>query len=87
MPIMDGFESTRLIRKAEREYQNTLDISAKESFRPATIVAMTGLASASAQHEAYGSGMDLFLTKPIRRKELFTVLNERSPGEAKKPSQ
>ncbi|CAI7570877.1 unnamed protein product [Penicillium palitans] len=87
MPIMDGFESTRLIRKAEREYQNTLDISAKESFRPATIVAMTGLASASAQHEAYGSGMDLFLTKPIRRKEIFTVLNERSPGEANKPSQ
>ncbi|KAF4764182.1 hypothetical protein HAV15_001429 [Penicillium sp. str.  len=86
MPIMDGFESTRLIRKAEREYQNTLDISAKESFRPATIVAMTGLASASAQHEAYGSGMDLFLAKPVRRKELFTVLNERSPGEAKKPS-
>lgn len=85
MPIMDGFESTRLIRKAEREYQNTLDISARESFRPATIVAMTGLASASAQHEAYGSGMDLFLAKPIRRKELFTVLNERSPREAKKP--
>ncbi|KAK4870203.1 hypothetical protein LT330_005257 [Penicillium expansum] len=87
MPVMDGFESTRLIRKAEREYQNTLHISAQESFTPATIVAMTGLASASAQHEAYGSGMDLFLTKPIRRKELFTVLNERSPGEVGKPSQ
>lgn len=87
MPIMDGFESTRLIRKAEREYQNTLDSLAKESFRPATIVAMTGLASASAQHEAYASGMDLFLTKPIRRKELFTVLNERSPGGARKPAQ
>ena len=42
-----------------------------------TIVALTGLISASAQHEAYRSGMDLFLTKPIRRKELLTVLNER----------
>ncbi|KGO68293.1 CheY-like superfamily [Penicillium italicum] len=87
MPIMDGFESTRLIRKAEQEYQNTLETSAKESFRPATVVAMTGLASASAQHEAYGSGMDLFLAKPIRRKELFAVLNERRQCEIKKPSQ
>ncbi|KAF9244026.1 hypothetical protein DTO013E5_6467 [Penicillium roqueforti] len=76
MPVMDGFESARLIRKAEQEYQNTLDISAKGSFRPATIVAMTGLASASAQHEAYGSGMDLFLTKPIKRKDLFALDGE-----------
>ncbi|KAJ5416361.1 CheY-like superfamily [Penicillium cf. griseofulvum] len=60
MPVMNGFESTRLIRKAEREYQNGLDISAKESFRPVTVVALTGLASASDRHEAYGSGMDLF---------------------------
>lgn len=77
---MDGFESTRLIRKSELEYQNTLDGLAKDLFKPATIVALTGLASASAQQEAYGSGMDLFLTKPIRRKELLTVLNERVPG-------
>ncbi|KAJ5796730.1 uncharacterized protein N7518_005270 [Penicillium psychrosexuale] len=87
MPVMNGFESARLIRKAEQEYQNTLDVSTKGSFRPATIVAMTGLASASAQHEAYGSGMDLFLTKPIKRKDLFAVLKERSPVEAKSPSQ
>ncbi|KAJ5512921.1 CheY-like superfamily [Penicillium fimorum] len=87
MPVMNGFESTRLIRKAEREYQSRLDISAKESFTPVTIVALTGLASASDRHEAYGSGMDLFLAKPIQRKELFTVLNERNPGEVKKASQ
>lgn len=80
MPIMDGFESTRLIRKFESEYQNTLDLSEKESFKPATIIALTGLASASAQQEAYGSGMDLFLTKPVRRQELLTVLNERILG-------
>ncbi|KAJ5199530.1 CheY-like superfamily [Penicillium cf. griseofulvum] len=87
MPVMNGFESTRLIRKAEREYQNGLDISAKESFRPVTVVALTGLASASDRHEAYGSGMDLFLAKPIQRKQLFTVLNERKAGEIKRPSQ
>ncbi len=77
---MDGFKSNRLIRKFELEYQNTLDGLAKELFQPVTIVALTGLASASAQQEAYGSGMDLFLTKPIRRKELLKVLNERIRG-------
>ncbi|KAL5337425.1 hypothetical protein BJX70DRAFT_369861 [Aspergillus crustosus] len=86
MPIMNGFESTRLIRKCERKYRITLDVSANKSFRPATIVAVTGHASASAQHEAYGSGIDLFLAKPIRRKDLFTVLNERCPGEVEKTS-
>jgi signal transduction histidine kinase/CheY-like chemotaxis protein len=80
MPIMDGFESTRHIRRFENDYRNKLNPSAKKSFKPATIVALTGLASASAQQEAYGSGMDLFLAKPIRRKELFAVLNERIPG-------
>lgn len=79
MPIMDGFESARLIREFEGEYQKTLDASATGIFRPATIVALTGLASASAQNEAYGSGMDLFLTKPIRRKELLAALNRGIP--------
>lgn len=77
---MDGFESTRLIRKFESEYESTLDVSTTEPFKPVTIVALTGLASAGDQHEAYGSGMDLFLTKPIRRKDLLTVLNERIPN-------
>lgn len=84
MPIMNGFESARHIRNFEREYQKTLGVSEKESFRPATIIALTGLASASAQNEAYGSGMDLFLAKPIRREELLTVLKEGSAGEDNK---
>ncbi|KAJ5164765.1 CheY-like superfamily [Penicillium coprophilum] len=87
MPVMNGFESARLIRKAERAYQNGLDSSAKDSFRPVTIVALTGLASASDRHEAYGSGMDLFLAKPIQRKELFEILNEKNLSEVKKSSQ
>jgi signal transduction histidine kinase/FixJ family two-component response regulator len=86
MPLMNGFESARRIRSSEREYQNTLEVSERESFRPATIIALTGLASASAQNEAYGSGMDLFLAKPIRREQLLAVLRERSAGEDNKAS-
>jgi len=64
MPIMDGLESTRRIRAFEKTNQLV----------PTTIIALTGLASASAQQEAFSSGVDLFLTKPVRLKELAGVL-------------
>lgn len=64
MPVMDGLESTRRIRAHER--QNGL--------QPALIVALTGLASAKNQKEAFASGIDLFLTKPVPLKELSRIL-------------
>lgn len=64
MPIMDGLESTRRIRAFEKMNQ----------LPPTPIIALTGLASASAQQEAFSSGVDLFLTKPVRLKELAGVL-------------
>ncbi|KAH6607105.1 histidine kinase class I [Trichoderma cornu-damae] len=67
MPIMDGFEATRRIRAYERENQ----------IKPAIIFALTGLASESAQQEAFGSGVDLFLTKPVKLKELGMILRSR----------
>jgi CheY-like chemotaxis protein len=67
MPVMDGFESTRHIREFERQ----------EGLQAATIIALTGLASASAQQEAFASGIDLFMTKPVRLKQLGEALHER----------
>ena len=64
MPVMDGFEASRLIRKFERGHQ--LD--------SVLLFALTGLASADAQQEALASGIDLFLTKPVRLKELSIIL-------------
>ncbi|KAK4977424.1 hypothetical protein LTR66_010712 [Elasticomyces elasticus] len=64
MPVMDGLESTRCIRAHEHAV----------GLPPATIIALTGLASASAQQEAFSSGVDLFLTKPVRLKELSKIL-------------
>ena len=67
MPVMDGFEATSLIRRQERKTQ-----------MPAScIIALTGLASASAQQQAFESGIDLFLTKPVRFKELREILAAR----------
>ncbi|KAI4724544.1 hypothetical protein E4T49_07724 [Aureobasidium sp. EXF-10728] len=66
MPQMDGLESTRRIRAFERA----------KGLRPAVIVALTGMASASVQQEAFASGVDLFLTKPVRLKELTKIFEE-----------
>ena len=67
MPVMDGFEATRRIRAYERE----------NGLQPVAIFALSGLASASAQQEAQESGIDLFLTKPVRLKELSLILQQR----------
>lgn len=66
MPQMDGLESTRRIRAFERT----------KGLRPAVIVALTGMASASVQQEAFASGVDLFMTKPVRLKELTKIFEE-----------
>ena len=50
MPKMNGFEATRLIRSFEQQH----------NIRPAHIVALTGMGSATAQQEAFSAGVDLF---------------------------
>ncbi|KAK6005142.1 hypothetical protein QM012_007921 [Aureobasidium pullulans] len=64
MPIMDGLTSTRKIRAHERA----------NNIKPTTVIALTGLASAQAQQEAYSSGIDTFMTKPVKLKELGKML-------------
>ncbi|KXJ84952.1 hypothetical protein Micbo1qcDRAFT_210322 [Microdochium bolleyi] len=44
--------------------------------QPAKITALTGLASAAAQKEAFVSGVDVYLTKPVRFRDLSRVLLE-----------
>jgi CheY-like chemotaxis protein len=66
MPHMDGMEATRQIRAHE----------AQLGLKPAKIIALTGLASAQAQQEAFSSGIDMFLTKPIRQRELEAALRD-----------
>lgn len=64
MPVMNGFEATRQIRYFE--HQNQL---------PAVkIIALSGLASQAARDEATESGVNLFLTKPVRLNQLNEAL-------------
>lgn len=66
MPVLDGFEATRQIRVFEQQH----------ALQPARVIALTGLGSASAQQEAFSSGVDMFLTKPVRLKDLTKILDE-----------
>ncbi|KAH7402409.1 hypothetical protein BKA66DRAFT_435834 [Pyrenochaeta sp. MPI-SDFR-AT-0127] len=64
MPVMDGMTSTRLIREHENRH----------NLKPAHIIALTGLTSASAKLEAWSSGVDDFLTKPVDFKKLESLM-------------
>ena len=76
MPVMNGFEATRAIRELEegrRRAQEQEGITGKT--RPALIIALTGLASERDQSEAFASGVDLFMTKPVSFREVGQLLN------------
>lgn len=50
--------------------------SARQASRPMIIAALTGLDSTDAQKEAFGSGIDTFLIKPVKRHELLSILQQ-----------
>jgi signal transduction histidine kinase/CheY-like chemotaxis protein len=65
MPVMDGLSATREIRALER----------KQGLPSTTIIALTGLASTKTEQEAFASGVNLFLTKPVQLKKLKDILH------------
>lgn len=73
MPVMDGFEATRQIRRLEQEQ----DVSAR---KPAQIVALTGLASVSDQEKAFDAGVNLYYTKPVKFGKLRALLQNHNDG-------
>ena len=64
MPVMDGFQATREIRKLEQQ-----------SGEHTPIIAMTARAMAQDRHECIDAGMDDYLSKPIRIKDLVAKLD------------
>ena len=74
MPVCDGFESTRLIRKLEQQRKGKSGLAKVSS--SSVIIALTGLASEADQKKAFAAGVDHFVTKPLRFKDLKTLLAE-----------
>ncbi|MDX2095845.1 MAG: ATP-binding protein [Alphaproteobacteria bacterium] len=81
MPVMDGYETTRAIRKDEEEHPEK---------RRNHIVAMTANAMLEDRQICFAAGMDEYMTKPIDPKKLDQFLSQwfisKAQLEAKNPS-
>jgi CheY-like chemotaxis protein len=66
MPIIDGYEATRLIRQMEQERLNQ---------HQTVIIAVTANALQEDQERAIAAGMDDYLSKPVRKDLLAAMLD------------
>ena len=67
MPVMDGYEATRAIRKAE---------SGDEKIAHIPIVAMTAHAIKGDRERCLDAGMDEYLSKPISSGKLYDIIKQ-----------
>ena len=65
MPDMDGFQATAAIRSRE-----------KHSGEHIPIIAITGYAMKGDRQRCLDAGMDGYICKPIRSKELFEAVEQ-----------
>ena len=63
MPQMDGFQATAAIREKEKTTRDHVPI-----------IAMTGYAMKGDRQRCLDAGMDSYICKPIRSKELFEIV-------------
>lgn len=68
MPLLDGLETTRLIREEERE-----------TTRHLPIIAMTAHAMKGDREQCLAAGMDDYLAKPINTSELYALIEKHVP--------
>jgi two-component system, sensor histidine kinase and response regulator len=73
MPVMDGYEATRRIRRDEAA------ASAGGPRRHTAIIALTGHTLAIDRETCLNAGMDDYLAKPFNMQQLKTVLNRWLP--------
>ncbi len=63
MPNMDGITATKMIRKREQGTDQHIPI-----------IAMTAAAMQEDQDECLASGMDVYIAKPVKSRELFETI-------------
>lgn len=73
MPVMDGYEATRLIRKLEK----------KNNARKVPIIALTANVLESSKEKSLKVGMDGYILKPFQRNELERTILLHLRGESR----
>ncbi|CUH51641.1 response regulator [Shimia marina] len=68
MPRMDGTEATQKIRELE-----------ENGNQRTPIIALTALANEGDEEHVLSCGLDRYLTKPLRKAEIFKVISEHKP--------
>lgn len=63
MPVMDGYEATKIIRETEQDKHNI-------------IIAVTADAMIGDREKCFNAGMDDYLNKPISQDRVSTMLNK-----------
>ncbi len=77
MPVMDGFEATRELRRRELAAATPPAGGPADAARPATrqiVIALTANAASEDREACRIAGMDDFLSKPFQRRELVAML-------------
>ena len=74
MPIMDGFAATQEIREIEtRNLEQSTIINQQSSIQKVPIIAMTAHAVKGFRERCLKAGMDGYIPKPVKRKELLAI--------------
>ncbi len=76
MPVMDGYEATREIRKTEDRGQRTEDGKGKPATRNIPIIAMTANTMAGDREKCLEAGMNDHVGKPVNPRELFSTMTK-----------
>jgi CheY-like chemotaxis protein len=74
MPVMDGFQAITEIRQFEQQMLDSEKNDSRESSHRSYILALTGLGSEEARRAARDSGVDGFLLKPVKFRDIMPLI-------------